>query len=327
MGLKLMNMNLFKNNNSLFMLFNIVILSITLYWLYDSFSYIPDHYLNQYLFYEDSKLPSSKFRNLLLCSNSTMPVSGEHLGHARTAIKKMLNECNVNEILIVTYAYPDVKGGVATNETTKILNEKIVPSFEKIGIRCKILDVNSSPEHQQNEIKNAQSIYMTGGNTFWITRALHQNKVIEILRQKVDSGMPYIGVSSGTNVTSPTMQTTNDMPLCCVPSCDTLGLIPFQLNVHFSEWKQGKGFSGESRTQRLCQYIQENRKFKNTNIPTFVLGLQEGTCLHVSGNTAEIIGFGNRPAVLMQIIDGKFTKKYIHTGTRVDKLLRLDANV
>lgn len=327
--LKLFNHNASSSSsrNLGFTLFNLIIVGISVYWLYESYAYIPEHYLNQYIFYKDSQLSSSKFRNLLLCSNSTMPLSGEHLGHARKAIKRMLSECNVSEILIITYAYPEVKGGVATNETKKIVDEKIIPSFEKIGIKCKVLDVTSPPEQQQEEIKRAQAIYMTGGNTFWITRALHKNNVIDLIRQKVQNGMPYIGVSSGTNVTCPTMQTTNDMPLCCIPSCDTLGLIPFQLNVHFNEWKQGKGFSGESRTQRICQYIQENRRFKNTNTPTFVLGLQEGTCLHVSGNSAEIIGFKSRPAVLMQIIDGTFNKKYIEPGTRVDKLLRLDANV
>lgn len=317
-----------KSIKYLIFIINLIIIFIAIKWIYDKFIYIPEYYLFQNLFYSNLTLPPTKTgRNLLLCSNSTMPVTGKHLDYILSDVNKFLAPHNIKEILLATYAYPKVKGGVDTKETDKIINDKIIPAFTRIGIKVKVLDTEAPPEVQQNEIRNAQAIYMTGGNTFWITRALYKNNVIDVLREKINSGMPYIGVSSGTNVTCPTMQTTNDMPICCIPSCDTLGVIPFQLNVHFNEFKQGQGFSGESRIQRLCQYIQENRTFKNTNIPTFVLGLQEGTSLHVSGDKAELVGLQNRPAVLMQIINGEFTKKYIKPGTRLDNLLKLNPNV
>jgi len=318
-----------RKGNFVFNLINLIILFIALKWIYDNYFYIPKYYLFQSFLYSNLTLPASNSRNLFLCSNSTMPLNGKHFGHVIENVKNFLTPHNVTEILVITYAYPKIRGanGLNTGETDKIVNEKIIPAFNRIGIKVKVLDTESSPEVQQQEIKQAQAIYMTGGNTFWITRALHKNNVIDIIKEKVNMGMPYIGVSSGTNVTCPTMQTTNDMPICCIPSCDTLGLIPFQLNVHFNEFKQGQGFGGESRTQRICQYIQENRTFKNTNIPTFVLGLQEGSCLHVSGNNAELIGLQSSPGVLMRIINGEFKKTYIPVGSRLDKLLQLDANL
>jgi len=313
-----------KNMKYLNIIVNLIILSLALKWIYENFAYIPNYYFFQTFLYSNLSLPTSNKRNLFLCSNSTMPLNGRHFGHIIENVKNFLSPHKINEILLITYAYPKVRGGIDSGETDKIINDKIVPAFNKIGIKVKVLDTEASSEVQQNEILNAQAVYMTGGNTFWITRALHKNNVINVLREKVNSGMPYIGVSSGTNVACPTMQTTNDMPICCIPSCDTLDLIPFQLNVHFNEFKIGKGFSGESRTQRLCQYIQENRTFKNTTIPTFVLGLQEGTCLHVSNDKAELIGLQNSPAVLMQIINGEFNKQYINVGSRLDNLLRLN---
>lgn len=318
-----------KSTIYIFYIINTIILFLALKWLYDTYVYIPKYYLFQTFLYSNLTLQASKSRNLFLCSNSTMPLNGKHFGHIIENVYNFLKPHNVNEILLITYAYPRIRGTnkINTGETDKVVKEKIIPAFNQIGINVKVLDTESSPEMQQQEIKNAQAIYMTGGNTFWITRALHKNNVINILREKVNSGMPYIGVSSGTNVACPTMQTTNDMPICCIPSCDTLNLIPFQLNVHFNEFKQGQGFGGESRTQRICQYIQENRTFKHTNIPTFVLGLQEGTCLHVSGNNAEIIGLQNSPGVLMQITNGEFKKIYIPVGSRVDNLLNLNINL
>lgn len=309
-------------------LINLLILILAIKWIYDKFAYIPEYYIFKNFLYSNLTLPGTKKgRNLMLCSNSSMPITGKHLDYILSDVKIFLAYHNVSEILLATYAYPKIKGGINTQETDKIINDKIIPVFASIGIKVKVLDTEASPEIQQNDIKNAQAIYMLGGNVFWITRALHKNNIIDVLREKVNSGMPYIGASSGTIVTCPTMQTTNDMPNCCIPSCDTLGLIPFQLNVHFNEFQQGKGFGGETRTQRICQYIQENRTFKNTSIPTFVLGLQEGTCLHVSGDKAELVGLQNRPAVLMRIINGKFDKKYIKTGNRIDNLLKLNPNI
>jgi hypothetical protein len=46
----------------------------------------------------------------------------------------------------------------------------------------------------------------------------------------------------------------------------------------------------------------------------------------VSGDKAELVGLKNRPALLMQIINGEFNKTYISPGTRVDNLLKLDTN-
>lgn len=327
MAVSLIKYNKIGNYFNILIILFIVLLAIK--WLYDNYFYIPKYYLFQNFLYSNLTLQPSKNRNLFLCSNSTMPLNGVHFGHIIQNLKTFLNSNNVTEVLLITYAYPRVRGGESglnTGETDKIINEKIIPVFNKIGIKIKVLDTEAPAEAQQMEIKHAQAVYITGGNTFWITRALHKYNVISILRERVNSGMPYIGVSSGTNVACPTMQTTNDMPICCISSCDTLGLIPFQLNVHFNEYKIGQGFSGESRTQRICQYIQENRTFKQTNIPTFVLGLQEGTCLHVSGDKAELIGLQNSPGVLMRIVNGEFVKTYINVGSRVDNLLKLDTS-
>lgn len=313
-----------KQANSIYILINIILISLALKWIYDNYGYMLTYYLFNSLLYSNLTLPASNHRNLFLCSNSTMPLNGKHFGHLIQNVKTFLDPHNVSEILVITYAYPKIKGGVNTSETDTIITEKIIPAFSQIGIKVKVLDTEASSNIQQEEIRRAQAVYMTGGNTFWITRSLHKYDVMNSLREKVNSGMPYIGVSSGSNVACPTMQTTNDMPICCIPSCDTLGLIPFQINAHFHEFKH-KTSSEESRTHRICQYIQENRTFKHTKIPTFVLGLEDGSCLHVSGDKAELIGLQNSKAVLMQIINGEFNKTYISTGTRLDHLLKLNA--
>ena len=61
-----------------------------------------------------------------------------------------------------------------------------------------------------------------GGNTFLLTKKLHENGLIDVVRSRVLGGMPYMGVSAGSNVACPTMQTTNDMPIVQPPSFETL---------------------------------------------------------------------------------------------------------
>jgi len=121
-------------------------------------------------------------------------------------------------------------------------------------------------------------VYVGGGNTFRLTTDLHRYGLLEPIRQRVAEGMPYMGVSAGTNVACPTMQTTNDMPIVMPPSFETLGLIPFQINAHYypgQVWVQKEGafleHLGETRADRIREYHEMN------SLP--VLGLSEGTFL------------------------------------------------
>lgn len=296
-----------------------------MYYLYDTYSHIPEYFINRYLLYSTLTIPETKGGvNLLLYSNSTMSLTGDHLGYGRPSLKKFLEPHGVKEILFIPYAWPNERDGVNTGAADTMNKESVTPSFAKLGISVKMMDTSASVSKQINDIENAQAIYMCGGNTFWLTRSLHQAGVAEALRNRIRNGMPYIGASAGTNVVCPTMQTTNDMPNCCISSCDTLGILPFQLNVHFNEYTEGHGFGGEKRELRLCEYLQGNRTFDNGK-PTFVLGLREGSMLHVSGDKAELLGLQSRPALQLQILKGKLTKKSIPIGSRVDQLLQQQA--
>jgi len=294
------------------------------YFLYDRYGHIVEYYFNRYFNYATLSIPPSSQRNLLLYSNSTMQITGDHLGYGRPSLKKFLEPHGVKEVLFIPYAWPNMRDGVDTQAATKMCKESVEPAFRSVGCRTKLLDTNTQPDEQIAEINKAEAVYMCGGNTFWLTKALHQPGVAQALRNRINNGMPYIGASAGTNATCPTMQTTNDMPNCCIDGCDTLGALPFQLNVHYNDYTEGHGFGGETRALRLCEYLQGNRTFKNGN-PTFVLCLREGSILHVSGDQAEILGLKSRPGLQLQILNGKLTRKDIPVGSRVDRLLKLNA--
>lgn len=138
-------------------------------------------------------------------------------------------------------------------------------------------------------IQECDGLYVGGGNTFLLTKTLHENHLIEIVRERVAGGMPYMGVSAGSNVACPTMQTTNDMPVVQPPSFETFGLVPFQVNAHYHDgniWlKEGETYRphfGETRAQRIGEFHEHNDRA--------VIGLWEGSFLRWDGEIAVLIG-------------------------------------
>ena len=93
--------------------------------------------------------------------------------------------------------------------------------------------------HTASDMKQAiaetEAVFIGGGNTFRLLKALYDNDVLIAIRQRVESGMPYIGSSAGSNIAGKTIKTTNDMPIVQTPSLDALGIFDYQLNPHYQD--------------------------------------------------------------------------------------------
>lgn len=193
--------------------------------------------------------------NLLLLSNSTNHAS-QYLEHATDTVATFLE--GVDELLFIPYAGSD----------HDCYTELVAQALISIGIRVRGLHTTPDPAAA---IKEAQAIFTGGGNTFRLVKALHQLQLIEPIQQAVRTGTRYMGASAGTNIASPTLRTTNDMPIVEPGSFNTLNLVPFQINPHYLDADPDSSHAGETRETRLTEFLQEN------NVP--VLGLREGTHL------------------------------------------------
>lgn len=194
--------------------------------------------------------------NLLLLSNSTAP-GRAYLEHAREAIAALLGGCR--SLLFVPFALADHEA----------YTDQVRRAVAPLGI-----SVRGAHEGQARAlVAEADAVFVGGGNTFRLVAALHRLGLIDAIADAVRAGLPYLGSSAGTNVAAPTLRTTNDMPIVQPPSFQTLGLVPFQINPHYLDPDPASTHQGETREERLLQFLEEN------DVP--VLGMREGTWLEV----------------------------------------------
>ena len=139
-------------------------------------------------------------------------------------------------------------------------------------------------------IGEADAIVVGGGNTFRLVAAMHRLGIIDAVRERAAHGVPYFGASAGTNVACPTIRTTNDMPIVQPPSLDAFALVPFQINPHYIDPPAPEQRIGETRAERLAQFLEEN------DVP--VVGLREQSWLAIADDTMTLRGTAG--AVLFQ---------------------------
>lgn len=206
---------------------------------------------------------------LLLISNSTN--AGEaYLDYPKNNIRNFLGTKKVKALFIpyaaVTFSYDEYE-------------EKVRNRFREVGHDVVSIHHFSDPAEA---IMGAPAIVVGGGNTWMLLKCLRDNKLIAPVRKKVLAGTPYIGWSAGSNVTCPTIMTTNDMPVTAPSSFRAFGLIPFQINPHYIDANPA-GHAGETREQRIQEFIEVNREM-------YVAGLREGTMFLLEENKLSLIG-------------------------------------
>jgi len=234
-------------------------------------------------------------KRVLLISNSTLYGSG-YLDHAESEIRDFLG--NVRRVLFVPFALHDRDGYAA------MARER----FRKMGYGLE--SIHTAVDAQQ-VVNDAEAIFIGGGNTFRLLKALYEFDLLDAIRRRVVQGMSYVGSSAGSNVAGPTIKTTKDMPIVQPPSFAALGLVPFQISPHFLDPDPNSTHMGETQEERILQFLEEN--------DTPVAGLREGAIVRVENGSTILKGSSGA-----RIFRKGYDPVETQPGAKLDQLVRDD---
>ncbi len=229
-------------------------------------------------------------KQLLLISNSTN-FGEEYLEWPKEHIAGFLLKKNIKNVLFIPYAGIGLSPEGET-EAYNIYAERVRNVLAEVGIRSHSIHHEKNPKQA---IKDALAIVVGGGNTFYLAYKLYKLRLMDLIKESVENGMPYVGWSAGANIACPSIRTTNDMPIVQPKSFDALNLVPFQINPHYLDVNP-EGHGGETREQRIEEFL-----IANPGMP--VVGLREATYFEIYNEKIELKGsrpmrfflYGKRP--------------------------------
>lgn len=205
---------------------------------------------------------------LLLLSNSTNPGTA-YLSWAAPHLAEFL--AGVRDLLFVPYA--GVR--IGWDSYTARVQAAVAP-----------LDVRVRGIHREasaaDAVRGAEALAVGGGNTFHLLRHLQDAGLIGPVRERVAGGAPYVGWSAGSNVACPTIRTTNDMPIVEPAGFRALGLVPFQINAHYTD-ATIPNHGGETRAERIEEFVAANPG-------VWVAGLRESSLIRAEDRSLRLIG-------------------------------------
>ncbi|MCF2218838.1 dipeptidase PepE [Chryseobacterium sp. PS-8] len=207
--------------------------------------------------------------NIILASTSTL-FGGAYLEYLREELIKLYD--GIDEIIFVPFARP---GGISHDDYTA----KARSFFETINIKVKGLH---EFEDKTQAINSAKAFFTGGGNTFLLVKTLHEEGLMNVLKENVEGGKPYLGCSAGSNIGGQNMKTTNDMPIVYPPSFDCMGLVPFNINPHYLDPNSELKHNGETRETRIKEFLTQN--------DLKVVGLREGNWIRRMGDKITVEG-------------------------------------
>ncbi|MGB3542440.1 dipeptidase PepE [Rubrivirga sp.] len=205
---------------------------------------------------------------ILLLSNSSSDAG--YLTHARDWIRDALGDARRVAFVpyaAVTFSYDDYTA-------------KVAAALDGLGLE--ITGVHTG--EPATAVLEADAVFVGGGNTFHLLRESIRTGVLEAVRTRVEGGAPYVGWSAGSNLACPTIRTTNDMPIVEPPTLDALGLVPVQINPHYTD-AHPDGHRGETRAERLSEFVAANPASP-------VVGLPEGTAVRIEDGRVTLLGDG-----------------------------------
>jgi len=152
--------------------------------------------------------------------------------------------------------------------------------LREFGFKTFDLDLkNKSENHVRDSLKNADVVFVGGGNTFYLLQKMRESDADRAIKDFVDNSGIYIGVSAGSVVAGPDISLVKDFDNPDAAQLDSskgLRLVDFAVLPHY-----GKDKYGQLHDQVMKQYGQKYE----------IVPVTDEQFVYVSDNKSQIIGY------------------------------------
>lgn len=136
------------------------------------------------------------------------------------------------------------------------MEARLQAAFAEVG-PMRVVSLHHADDAGARELlRTADGIVVGGGETFALLAELYRTGQLDLIRERVLAGVPYMGSSAGANVAGLLIGTTNDFPVTDIPTRRALAIFPAVINPHHPLPATKADF--EARVGKLKGYLRFN---------------------------------------------------------------------
>ncbi|EKE19307.1 MAG: Peptidase, S51 family [uncultured bacterium] len=144
-------------------------------------------------------------------------------------------DCFFDDLKKIKLAYV-ITASKGTTDLEYIKRHK--EKMDKLRIDYEEIDVEGSNENDLREIfKDKNAVYVDGGNTFYLLKAVRESGFDKIITKLLEKGVVYVGASAGSYIACPTIEMATWKPKqkdrFGVTDFSALNLVPLLITAHY----------------------------------------------------------------------------------------------
>ena len=140
------------------------------------------------------------------------------------------------------------------------------------GLGIKVIEIDIEEPGYEQKLVNIDVVYVEGGNTFYLLKAIRETGFDKVLSDLIDQGVVYVGTSAGSYIMCPTIDMSTwkhqIKPMFGLTDLTGLNYVPFLLTVHYTPEKEVYVREGMAETEYPVRILKDNQALlvKNDNI-------------------------------------------------------------
>lgn len=142
-----------------------------------------------------------------------------------------------------------------------------IKALTEMGFQIEEIDITGKDYTQLHKmLRDKDVIYVQGGNTFYLLKEVKASGFDKLIKELLERGVIYIGVSAGSYIACPTIEMATwpkkEKEQFGLTDLTALSLVPFLLSVHYNREKYREGLSeGITKTKYPVRILTDDQAF------------------------------------------------------------------